>query len=355
VIDDGLREELSALIDGVLPEERAKELRQRIREEPDLFREYAELERTVHAVRALPRRGAPPDLRARVRASIGGRRSGGRIFRLGALAAAATVLLALGLALYLRKDAPVHYEAREDKEEAMKREVPAPPAAPAEVAEAADQAVPADAEAEPRRLGKERDIARAQPLEDKSARAGAKKVQDDLLESVVKAHAIAQKDRKAYLQQLAALGPEKARAHVRSLFGGESGERVASGPEPVLATIQLADREEATLVQKILGTAPAPSKEQAATSLAAEAVVKDQLNAEVRGTPAELWRLEQWLSLLDLEGQAAKQPKAVLFGESKGGAPGAKAAEPQVRSAIVRLKFGKPPEPETKEAPPGER
>jgi len=97
VIDDALREELSALIDGALPEERAKELLRRIREDKDLSREYAELERAVLAVRALPRRGAPPDLRARLDASLRPRR--GRILRFGALAVAATVLLAVGLAL----------------------------------------------------------------------------------------------------------------------------------------------------------------------------------------------------------------------------------------------------------------
>lgn len=350
MIDDALREELSALLDGVLPEDRARELRRRIREEPELFREYASLERAVQAVRSLPRKGAPPELRKRIRASIGGARPRGRILRLGGLAAAAVVLLGLGIALYVRREPPVHFEAKGDRDERQDA-----PASPTDVRSGGagaetDQFGQPSAES----LDRAQDKARAEIENALAERRGAPKkaAPADLVASVEQTRTIPASDRKAYLRQLATLKPDKARAHLLAVFGGTGKARlVPPGRDTtVLATILLADREEATLVKKILGSAP--PAELAAASVEVEEAKKDELSTEVSGTPTELWSIDQWLTLLDLEAKTMKRSTATVFGETKSGA---KEQAPPVRTATVRLRFGRPPGTEPKEAPPSEK
>ena len=363
MIDDTLREELSALLDGALPEERAKELLRRIAEEPELRREYAELGRAVESVRALPRSRAPKELRARLRGSLGGRRAPSRIFRLGALAAAATVLLAVALALYLRREPPARFQAAEE-----------PPAAPPRDALALgkEQSDPRDAHAQ--------EADRAQAMEEKAAtsRLGAKaeapaapepqlgaakdaakrgaraKAEPDLLRAVETSRGVAAADRKAYLRLVAALDAGKAREHVRAIsLEGAAGRgeqellpAARDGSMPLLADILLEDREEATLVKRILDAAPRAAA-GAAAALAVEEESKDQMSTEVLGAPEDLRRLGRWLALLDLSPPTAQRPKATVSGEARRDDE----AAPKVQAAIVRLRFGKPPEPET-EAPP---
>jgi len=358
VIDDALREELSALLDGVLPEERAKELRRRIREEPELFREYAELERAVLAVRALPRKPAPPELRARLRRSLGERRGRGRIFRLGALAVAATALLATGLALYLRREAPVHYEAtgepRDARKDVARNQAPADAGASSEVLKREDTKALGEG-----KLDKARDAvaAEAQPSVGgpKGERRNAEqKEQSDLLAAAVKSHAVPTADRKAYLREVAALGAEGARAHVRAVIGEElSREKrvlppgARGGGPPVLATVLLEDREEANLVKKILDR---PLAKVGQASVKVEEETKDQLSVRVSGTPDDLRRLKQWLALLDLASAAdAMGPRIRVLGEPP---REEEEAEPKAEAAVVRLRFGKTPQPMPAEAPP---
>jgi hypothetical protein len=345
VIDDGLLEELSALIDGALPEERAKELRRRIREDKELSREYAELERAVLAVRALPRRGTPPELRARIDASLRPRR--GRILRFGALAVAATVLLAVGLALYLgRGGTPAHFEAKDD-EPAGRRDAPAEPPAPvpADRLEGKDDSalLGAREEAQDERAKEEAAGAKL----GKSRGAPAKKQEAvDLLAAAEKSRRVPG-DRKAYLRQLVALEPAKAREHVRAVVGDvgtEFRQQPRDGSPPVLAEIRLADREEATLVKRILGTAPV---QNAAAALAVEQAPENLVTTDVSGTPDDLARLARWLALLDLAPPKGARPRVQVFGEAKREAD----EEPEVETAVVRLSFGKPPEPKPEETP----
>jgi hypothetical protein len=109
----------------------------------------------------------------------------------------------------------------------------------------------------------------------------------------------------------------------------------------VLATIQVEDREEANLLRGILDAAPRPEA-GAATAMTVEEEAKDQMTTEVFGTPADLRRLAQWLSLFDLARPAASRPKVAVLDETKA----ANAPPPRVRAAVVRLRFGKPPEPQ---------
>lgn len=342
MIDDALREELSALIDGALPEERAKDLRRRIREDKELSREYAELERAVLAVRALPRTGAPPELRTRLDASLRPRR--GRILRLGTLAVAATVLLAVGLALRLRGGGePGHFEAKDE---------PPAPQAPAEAQGPADRLEAKDESALKKGLG-DRDERAAQNL---GAARGAKatKEEADLLAKVAKSRKVDAADRKAYLRQLAALEPGKAIEHVHAVAGAEFAveirQRPRDGSPPVLAAIRLEDREEANLVKRILGAPPAPGAQ--ATAVAVEP--GNQVTADVRGTPEDLARLGRWLALLDLAPARDARPRVQVFGEAKR-EKAVEEADARVETAIVKLSFGKPPEPAAEEAPAKEK
>jgi hypothetical protein len=365
MIDDGLREELSAVLDGALPEERAKELRRRITEEPELRREYAELERAVEAVRALPRTRAPEELRTRLRGSLGERRAPSRILRLSALAAAATVLLAVALALYLRRGPPSRYEAAENPPPlphdalVLKNEQAEPRQAPAEEA---DRAQAMEEKAATSELGVKAEApAGAEPqvgaAKDAAKRGARARDESDLLRAVVTSRGIAAADRKAYLRAVAALDAEEARAHVRAIFPEETDARgeqeflpeARAGALPVLADILLEDREEASLVRRVLGTAPRADAAGAA-ALTVEEEAKDQIGTEVGGTPEDLRRLGRWLALLDLSPSTAQRPKVTFSGEVKreGKEP------PKVRAATVRLRFGKPPEPPT-ETPPKEK
>jgi len=105
VIDDRLREELGALLDGALPDEQAAALRQRIESDAAVRREYEELERTVAAVRGLPRATAPVELRAGVKARLAATRAPvvpvhRGWFTMPRFAAAAALLVAVSLAFY---------------------------------------------------------------------------------------------------------------------------------------------------------------------------------------------------------------------------------------------------------------
>lgn len=348
MIDDGLHEELSALLDGALPDVRAKELRERIGKDPELRRAYEELERAVRAVRALPRPRAPAELRARIRGSLGGRRAGARFFRLPVLAAAATVLLAAGLAFYLRPATPVRHEAAERPsrtrlgDELGKQQAAEAPAAAAERAQAKEDmkklGARDDAPGVETQLGAPKDAAKRG-----AARA---KAETDLLGAVARSREIAAADRKAYLREVVALGAEETAEHLRAVFPdgpearGEADALFDRWSAAVLATIQLEDREEANLVKRILDAAPRPAEQAAA--LAVEQEEKDHLTAQVQGTPDDLRRLGKWLALLDLSAPAASKPKVQVFEEAKS----EKGAPPKVRTAVVRLRFAKPPEPE---------
>ncbi len=354
MIDDALREELSALLDGALPEERALELRRRIEKDPELRRAHEDLERAVNAVRALPRSRAPAELRARIRGSLGERRAPARIFRLGALAAAAAVLLAA--VLYLRREPTAHHEAAEGparerlKDDALgKEQLPGFQQAHdrAEIEEGGKLGAREDG------AGVESQLGAAAPKDAaKRGTARAKEEASDLLTAVEKTHEIPEPDRKAYLRQVAALGPEGAREHVLAVFPDDvaRGDKALDQRDeatPVLATIQLADREEADLVRRILDAAPRPEARAAAATIEQDA--KDQMTTEILGTPEDLARLGRWLELFDLARPAATRSKSIVFGEAKAKAK-ADEKEPKVRTAVVRLKYGKPPEPQP-EAP----
>jgi hypothetical protein len=364
VIDDPLREELSALVDGALPEERAKELRRLIREDKELSREYAELENAALAVRGLPRAGAPAELRARIGKALDTPRArgGGRLLRLGMVAAAATVLVAAGLAFHLHgRGAPQHLEAKDQG---------APAEELARNAEKSDDRLlprgPADGAKQESTFGAPAahdEMATDEPKPGKAERGAPRRQQETgVLAAVVKSKSIPVAERKEYLRELAALAPDKVQEHLLALLGPETERdflpQASGGAPPLLATVLLEDREEAKLVSKILGEPPAaeaaeaPAVAGSAAALTVETEKKGEMSTEVRGSATDLQRLGRWLDLLDLSRGGVPRPKVTVVQERKAAA---KEEEPPVRTVIVRLKFGKPAPkpPETPEAPKG--
>ena len=93
------REQLSAYLDGELSEAAAAAVDRALRSDPDLARELDRLQAVRRLVASLPRESAPPGLASRVLAQV---RPGGRTpwtARLARLAAAAVVLIAVGLGI----------------------------------------------------------------------------------------------------------------------------------------------------------------------------------------------------------------------------------------------------------------
>ena len=107
-IDDRLREELDALLDGALPEEQAAALRARIEQDADVRAEYERRRRTVDLVRALPLERPADDFVAQTMARLplaAASRRNPLIFWVGGLAAAAAIMLAF----FLEEDASRSY------------------------------------------------------------------------------------------------------------------------------------------------------------------------------------------------------------------------------------------------------
>ncbi len=122
---EALREQLSALLDGVLAEEEARLVRARIEADASVRAEYEALRATVEAVRALPAVPAPEELSARVAAALPrGRRF---LLPLGLVAAAAAILAAVLIAPHLAN------QGQPPPEELARGEPPSP--APALAAE----------------------------------------------------------------------------------------------------------------------------------------------------------------------------------------------------------------------------
>ena len=132
-IDDALREELTALLDDALPQERAAELRARMETDARLRREFDELRQTVGMVRALPQERAPDELRERLRAGTARpTRAPAPIFRwVGSIAAAAAVAAVAFFLVQTQEQPPeVLTEARRAAEPEPSLQQPAPADAP---------------------------------------------------------------------------------------------------------------------------------------------------------------------------------------------------------------------------------
>jgi len=367
-IDFTLREELSALLDGALPEERAVELRRRLESDAALRKEYEELRRTVAVVRALPRPSAPPELRARLeRKLMAPPATGIRRLRYR-LAVAAVVTVAVGagvLALRPQRQQAIHKEARKpDSRHAG--ETVAPPSAkpPAGLGDAPAKQV--EAEALDERLGRpdhepvavpsspaapaeEKETSRredAVPARSAKARRGAPAkgvVEDDttftelggagkgaardaeqegaaptLLALAVQAR-VEPETRRLYLFQLSQLSSEKVWAHLNELTAKLVARRTMATALPPSANLTVTDLDEArqifSVLRKFRGTVGRGAQ---ATIVFPESGGRTPLlTAEVEVTPQQWQSVGRWLQLMDVTDQRARPAITVEEGRSQ--------------------------------------
>jgi len=398
-IDDHLREELGALLDGVLPEDRARELRLRLEEDAALRQEYEELARTVAAVRALPRAGAPDALRRRVDAALAG--GGGTVHRFRWLAVAAALLVAVAGAFLAfgpagTRTAPEQTGQARQKPAARKekpgvREREQPPTAPSSVgalAESKAQSGGAAAGDEAQGAGGDRlEKAEVGAVEGrgatKEAPGPAKSLNEvtDLLATVARTGTLPATERAAYLARVEKLSSTELVSYVRGFApaglrletprdaleekdagataaGAEaegSAEALGAAAAPALrelVAVQLKDRREAELVNRVLRPFTVAG-EGLTVEYASQAT--REVATVVEATPADLDRIAAWLRLLDMGAQAkkAEELRRVTFGAEdrvQGAKEGKSAPPPAKEKARVILRYGPPPSPEPQPA-----
>jgi len=369
-IDDTLREELSALLDGVLPEERAAELRRDIESDAALRKEYEELRRTVAAVRALPRPSAPAELRARLEKKLMAPPATGirRLrFRL-AIAAAVTVAVGAGvLALRPSGGDTVYEEARQldppeardalgvttmqaparsgdsrqpvemeeaeadvdDRARRSLREAPeaAPPApaTPAGEKEASLRKVAPAPRAKAKQGVKAEELARDDAMRLGGGRGGKKGDMRDaeqvtpatLLTFAARARVLPE-TRLSYLSQLNQLSATKVEAHLNQVQATWGPTYEIAATMPPTAYLTVANRDEArqisTVLQKFPGTAGRGMA--SAVGFAGNPGKAPLLTAELEVTPQQWQCVGTWLQLMNVpdrksvkarEGRGAKK------------------------------------------------
>ena len=357
-IDDTLREELSALLDGVLPEERAVELRRHLESDAALRKEYEELRRTVAAVRALPRPSAPAELRARLERKLMAPPATGirRLrFRL-AIAAVVTVAVGAGvLALRPSPPQPVLEEARQP-DSVRSGETRKPPAGlgdrPAKQVEVEAEAVderlgrnlrePVAVPSPPEAPAEEKETYREDAAPVRSAKA-KRMAEDDItipeLEGVRKGAArdaeqdgavptllalavqarVEPETRMPYLSRLNRLNSEKLEAHLRELNATLVAARNTTAALPPSANLTVTDADEARQVFSLLNklARTAGRRPQATIRLPGRGGGTPLLMAEVEVTPQQWESVGAWLKLMDVTDARTRAPITVEEGRSR--------------------------------------
>ena len=291
-IDDTLREELGALLDGALPEERAAELRRRIEADPELGREFDALRRTVEAVRALPSVRAPAELRGRILAATR-RRGIAPILRWGvpALAAAAAALLVvLNLPSDRTREAPPSTLEAKRKDDAPRGRLQAP-SAPEE------EAVPDDSLSREARKTLEVDAPRAEEARREVARdaiLGRGEKAAAALQDAPDLKALFKGDRTAYLRALGTRDAKTLGAHFAEIAG--TGRALLPATDPVVTSVTVPSEEEARLVAVVLSRRFPVTRARAkgAPAFGSEAGVR----VEVETSAEDLGRAVVWLQRL---------------------------------------------------------
>ncbi|MHC4578579.1 MAG: anti-sigma factor family protein [Planctomycetota bacterium] len=365
-IDDRLREELSALLDGVLPEERAAELRRRLETDAALRKEFDELRRTVAAVRALPRERAPAQLRARLERRLAGPPAGG-IRRLRRRLAVAAVL-ALAVAAGVLATRPTERDEFEEARKTARQEEPSPEP-PAEEFEGGDKLDVAAAEKEgDRPLGPDLEAPRDQRPPEEVFRAGKARLADaeeerqrssrgaeeasglreeaaprardeaeparapeqDLFAQLERGNRLAAKDRKTYLLRLNQMSARMVEAHLAALSVvaprgaprrmATAAARAVSPPQVVNLTV--ADLDEARQIYRVLLKYPGAAG-RAATGFVAAADDARQLTAEVEVSPRQWRSVGTWLQLMNVAREKKARRGTRVKEEGGRGAPAA--------------------------------
>jgi len=361
-IDDALREELSALLDGALEEPRASELRARLAREPELSAEYEALEAVVRAVRALPPERAPAELRAAVRERL----PRSRIVPMG-LVAVAALAAALLVAVLLRpgEEAPVGGRELASGGAGRGAGTDAPKDADRpRTGVGPNSAVPPDLRA-PVGTGRVADDVAEESEHSVGLEGKAAEQQASLRVEEVRDRLDTPEARKAYFARLRALSGEEVRAHLGRFDPPAAKAEVSArmrgaAPSPLEAVVPGVD--EAQEIRQILLIAfPPPSKE--------EVVRRDVETTSVELAPEGWGRLDlhvaaatdwaphigAWLQTVSVAAPPAP-PKPDAGPAAGGGTPAeaAKAKEPGVRLGSakrtvppleIRILFPAPPPP----------
>jgi anti-sigma factor RsiW len=255
-IDDALREELSALVDGALEEPRASELRARLAADEALRSEYEAIRSVAEAVRGLPREPAPQALAARVRAGLP--RARRLPLLLGAAAAlAAGVLVALALPSGSGAPGRDRRLAKTEPSPARDSRVPEP------VAEAAPRGIAGPSGAVPPGLRAPPAADLGTAAEEASPRAArdskAERTEEQASISPARAGAPVRtvEERAAYFARLRAMKPEELRRHIEGFAPPPERERAYARDAP--AETVLASLEEAQTVRALLLAAFPPA------------------------------------------------------------------------------------------------
>ena len=371
-IDDRLREELGALLDGALDEERAAELRLRLETDEALRKEYDELRLTLAAVRALPRARAPAELHARVQRELA--RPAGRLFTLRrALAVAAVLAVAVTASVLAtrgdesppavfeeaarrqpaeRDTPPKDLQPKKSEEfrvrrfdEVVDREEPEEEgeleddaaASEAKLDEVAKEAPPVrkrslevlkrESRPEPAQPEAESaaDRAEAQPSAGgKAGRGAAAPIAFALLSAVESGKELAAQDRLVYLAGLNQLPAPKATAHLAAfqesaatvLMGAVAQKGLAASVPPTVASVVVSDLAEARQMYTFLRArypVTTPSGPNAAEMRAGNTL----LTAEVEVTPQEWRQVGGWLQFMSMD-RKAKSRAGLRAAEEKG-------------------------------------
>ncbi|MHC4940906.1 MAG: anti-sigma factor family protein [Planctomycetota bacterium] len=345
MIDGRLREELNALVDGELSEERASALTERLDADPDLRAEFDRLRRVADLVRGMPT--ARANLADEVVARLPAR---GRVIRpwawVGAVVAAAAAVM---VAVVMMREEPATESWTEAKEpaerttelrrveldkdlgEAVRDEESE------EEADDAPEGARKKAESVSTALESAKESRPPAPVE-KRARRGAPL---DLLR-LVETKGLDPKDRLTYLRMVAKLDAEKLAAHMTQVGGKSSLPGRASGTEAWSFDVTVSGPEEAAELRKVIVKAfpppAAPAKKAQPTAVSAADAAGGVLQYGWDATPRQAGTLVAWLERIGLPALAprgAARPGGVQIGDAKGGAK-AKAASTPVR---IRIRY----------------
>ncbi|MGQ0614905.1 MAG: anti-sigma factor family protein [Planctomycetaceae bacterium] len=400
-----LREQLSALLDGLLGEEEARLLRARIGADADVRAEYEALRATVEAVRALPSVPAPAELAMRVTAALP---RGRRLLLPTSLAAVAAALLAALLIL------PRLGEHGTPAPGALARaEAPSPPPPPAssdlETAEGERRPMAGPPSAVPPDLREPTDDEQASRAETAKVRdraevpsvgvtveldqpGGEQKTEEppppraDEMARLQPADAeekdkrAGPEERLAYLTALERMTPEAVRSRVTEEAADEKLGDAAAGAESEVALLSLAEAVSLRATLARVYPVPLPGRPgdrpKEGVTIPAPRPGQRELGLWVEGDAAELAALRVWLARLArgelrlLPGRPAREEAREGGGDARGGdgaAAGAAAAAEERSSKEsaakragakknrlhVRLVYPEPVDPTPTPAPPG--
>ncbi|MHC4450173.1 MAG: anti-sigma factor family protein [Planctomycetota bacterium] len=387
MIDDHLRDELNAMVDGELGEERAAQLAARIDSEPELQAEFDRLRRVADLVRSLP------PARASLVDDVMDRLPGqGRIIRpwawAGGVAATAAAVL-LGIVM-LREDPPeqtwtqahepVGTLAEKKTKDARKR-FDDEQAESAEEADAEDAAAElrlqggkkaqpkrgaraksgrsaptavGAAEVDPAGVDKSESVPLAPKLADERVRRLEARDELDLLRRVeLKGRALDAADRSQYLQRLADLKDSELTAHLKRVGGksslpgslpSASAKGKAQAPTWVF-DLTVGTPEEAAALRKTLERAfkssAAPSKKVRPNAFSAVDSVAGVMQYSWGATPQQAGTLVVWLERIGLPAIAPRggvRPGAMQLGAAET----AKSKEQPAIPVRVRIHYAKP-------------